>query len=53
MGKNKRLIALLKVNIAIVLFSVMAIDSNSYIPLVFLAVSLAWLLLFTIANTRG
>jgi hypothetical protein len=53
MRKNKRLFIMLKINIALWLLSVISLDSESIIPIIVFSITTLWLLLFTIANTRG
>jgi hypothetical protein len=53
MRKNKRLKILFNINAVLWALSVLMIDSKSIIPLIICAVTTIWLLLFTIANTRG
>lgn len=53
MSKNKILKIKLAINVVICLLSIMALDSESLIPLIICGISATWLLLFTIANTRG
>ena len=50
MKKNKILLALYKANWIVSLLCIMAVDSESNIPLIILSISTTWLLLFTIAN---
>jgi hypothetical protein len=51
--KNKILIGLLKLSIASLLISGCALDSKSNIPLIICGVSLLYITLFIVANTRG
>lgn len=51
--KNKILIGLLKLSVASLLISGCALDSESNIPLIVCGVSLFYITLFMIANTRG
>jgi hypothetical protein len=53
MRKNKIIKIKLVINTVLCLLSIMAIDSNNVIPLIICGISATWLLLFTIANTRG
>lgn len=53
MRKNKIIKIKLVINTVLCLLSIMAIDSKSIIPLIICGISATWLLLFTIANTRG
>jgi hypothetical protein len=51
--KNKILIGVLKVCVALSFLSCCALDSESIIPLIVCSISLTYITLFTIANTRG
>jgi len=53
MSKNKKLKIKLIFNIVLLVLGGMALDSESVIPLIICGVAATWLLLFTIANTRG
>jgi hypothetical protein len=53
MSKNRKIKIKLAINVVICLLSVMALDSESVLPLIICGISATWLLLFTIANTRG
>lgn len=53
MTKNKILINLAKISVVTLLLSICALDSSSTIPLFTSGVSLGYLALFTIANSRG
>lgn len=50
--KNKILIGLLKINVLLAILSACALDSESIIPMIVCGVSVAYIALFTIANTR-
>lgn len=47
------LINLLRVSVILALLSTLALDSESYIPMIVLGVSLLYILCFMKANTRG
>lgn len=53
MGRNRKIKIKLAINVVIFLLSAMALDSESVLPLIICGISATWLLLFTIANTRG
>lgn len=50
--KNKILKGLLKVSVILATLSACAVDSESYIPIVVCAISLGYIALFVIANTK-
>ena len=53
MEKNKKLKVKFTFFISLFLLAAMALDSESIIPIILCSISAIWLLLFTIANTRG
>lgn len=51
--KNKVLKGLFKASVITALISGCALDSISIVPMLVLAVSMAYILIFILANTRG
>lgn len=53
MKRNRIIKTKLAIVVSLFLLSIMAIDSDSIVPMIISGLCLVWLILFMIANTRG
>lgn len=51
--RKKILKTITTIEVVLAILSGMALDSESYIPMITMFISLAWLLPFTIVNSKG